>query len=197
MKQVNNGYAAYYYMTEDGNVYNAATKKTMLPDKRHKFRLKKEDGKTQQIAQRVLYRKVYNMSLCRDRIKSLEGEQWKEVQQSEGLYYVSSKGRIKSMQGYEAIIMKPYKNVAGYERVDITQYGIRRSALVHRLVAAAFLPLPKDIEMQLHHKDFNNRNNAVDNLEWLTPEEHKAKHERRYKEDGSTKPEKNTDRKKQ
>ena len=80
------------------------------------------------------------------------------------------------MQGYEAIVLRPYTNQSDYERVDITQYDQRRSVLVHRLVAAAFLPLPESIDMQLHHKDFNKHNNAADNLEWLTPAAHIQKH---------------------
>lgn len=30
--------------------------------------------------------------------------------------------------------------------------------------------------MQLHHKDLNKRNNAVENLEWLTPAAHRKIH---------------------
>ena len=30
--------------------------------------------------------------------------------------------------------------------------------------------------MELHHKDFNKKNNNADNLEWLTIAEHKKKH---------------------
>ena len=46
------------------------------------------------------------------------------------------------------------------------------SKLIHRLVAAAFLPLPDNIDYQLHHKDFNSLNNSADNLEWLSVSEH-------------------------
>ena len=54
--------------------------------------------------------------------------------------------------------------------------GNRQSIFVHRLVAAAFLPAPTSFEMHIHHIDFTKSNNCADNLEWLTPLEHRNKH---------------------
>lgn len=82
------------------------------------------------------------------------------------------------MQGYNAIILKPFQNNnnSGYQRIDIIVDGYRQSKLIHRLVADAFIQKPESIEMQLHHKDLNKRNNAVENLEWLTPAAHRKIH---------------------
>lgn len=128
-----------------------------------------------------LYRQLYNKEYCIDDTKNLEDEQWKEVTDTKGKYFVSNKGRIKSLQNYKAMILKPYINQGGYLRVDIDIEGSRRSILVHRLVAAAFLPLPERIDLQLHHKDFDKKNNAADNLEWLTAAAHGIKHRERNK----------------
>ena len=67
-----------------------------------------------------------------------------------------SKGRflIQSLSG-------TYKTVALYND------GKRRTMLVHRLVAAAFLPNPNNYPV-VHHKDGDRTNNHVSNLEWCS-----------------------------
>ena len=50
MKQVNNGYAEYYYMLENGTIYNAAADSIIKPDKRHTFRLRTIDNRIKRVA---------------------------------------------------------------------------------------------------------------------------------------------------
>jgi hypothetical protein len=45
----------------------------------------------------------------------------------------------------------------------------RKNLLVHRLVAKAFIPNPKEYPI-VNHKDENKSNNHMDNLEWCTYE---------------------------
>lgn len=186
MKQLNNGYAAYYYLLEDGRIYNADKNKYIDPDNRHQYKLKTEDGKFKCISLKSIYKLLYNKQYYNDFIDSLDDEVWREIESTDGLYYISNKGRVKSCQGYNAILLKPYKAKGGYGRVDIIQNGKRVSKLVHRLTAAAFLPLPDSIDHQLHHKDFNKDNNAADNLEWLSCQDHSKKHIERSIKDGKT-----------
>ena len=47
----------------------------------------------------------------------------------------------------------------GYERLQIYIEGKRYTKLVHVLVAAAWLGNPPSLEYDIHHKDFNQRNN--------------------------------------
>ena len=176
MKKVENGYSDYYYLTEDGKLYNSITKEYKEANKDNKLTLKTIKGSRKKIALKVLYQMVYNKPYCEDNICDLENEVWKEVDNTNGLYFVSNKGRIKSYKGYKAIIMTPYKTKGGYARVDIVQDGIRVSKLIHRLVAFAFLPFRQSIDMELHHIDNNKENNCSDNLEWLTKVEHLKKH---------------------
>ena len=171
---------------ENGIVYNAAVNKYIYPNEKiHKFTLLtiKEQYKT--ISQKTLYRMIYNKQFCNDNIQNKDNEIWKEIDRTNGVYYISNSGRVKSLKGYNAIILKPFYNEGGYSRGDIVQDGEKTTKLIHRLVAAAFLPFPQSIEMQIHHKDFDNTNNAADNLQWLNPAEHRKKHiEKEIKKNG-------------
>lgn len=191
MKQLENGYAEYYYMTDAGLIYNSKTKHYIKPDKKHSFKLNMIDGTHKYICLKKLYKEIYNKNYCIDNITDIDNEKWKDIEIAKGYYMVSNMGRIKSLQGYKAIILNPYTNQGGYRRVDITISGKRQCYLVHKLVAAAWLPLPKDINMQLHHKDFNLENNSASNLEWLSPAAHHKIHKERYKNNVSTKPKEN------
>ena len=104
-------------------------------------------------------------------------EKWKDVIGFEGLYQVSSLGRLKSlnrkvwnpgMNCYRtqySRILSLVTDKRGYLRVTLSKNGRVRQYLVHRIVAAAFLPNPNNLP-QINHKDCNKLNNCVDNLEW-------------------------------
>lgn len=79
-------------------------------------------------------------------------------------YEISSLGRVKSLKYGKEKILKP-KNDNGYLRVTLFRNGKRKMLLVHRLVAAAFIPNPYGFE-QVNHIDENKSNNAVENLEF-------------------------------
>ena len=183
MIQINNGFKDFYYLKEDGTIYNDKTKRTLKPyGKSYVFTLTTTDNKRKKIVLKTLYKALYNANYCEDTIEDLDNEQWKEIEGTEKEYQVSNKGRIKSLKGYKAVILKPFKTQSGYLRVDITIEGERQTKLVHRLVGAAFLDNPKNIDMQIHHKDGNKTNNAADNLCWLTMAQHKKAHSAEKKE---------------
>lgn len=103
----------------------------------------------------------------------MEQEIWKDVVGYEGLYAVSSLGRVKSFK-YDYINGR-FLNFIGikfkkYFNVLLTKDAITKSFLVHRLVAIAFI---KNIENkpQINHKDKNTNNNIVSNLEWCSSRE--------------------------
>lgn len=181
MKQVNNGYKDYYYLTEEGLIYNAESNSYIKPIS-NRFNLKREDNTRYKISLKTLYNLVYNKNYCIDNTINLDNEIWKDIELTNGIYKISNYGRVKSFVGYEARILKPTKNKQGYFRVDIVQEKQRATKLIHRLVAAAFLMQPQSIDMQIHHKDFDNSNNNADNLQWLTPKQHKEIHLQRNKE---------------
>lgn len=90
----------------------------------------------------------------------------------EGLYQVSNLGKVKSMNyrntGKEKI-MKPSINTFGYQFVGLWRNGKLKYITVHRLVAMAFIPNPKNLP-QINHKDEDKTNNCVENLEWCSAE---------------------------
>lgn len=105
-------------------------------------------------------------------------EEWKDIPGYEGMYQVSSFGRVKSVRKFrkgkhgcnialEEKIIRPFvKNKKyNYLRVSITKDGKATKYSVHRLVAMAFIPNPNNLP-QVNHKDENKENNRVDNLEW-------------------------------
>jgi hypothetical protein len=175
MKQINNGFDAVYWLTEEGKVYNKETKSFVKMDSRHTFKIKTVEQTDKRITLKHLFRLVYNREYCLDTIESLEDEEWKPIENTNNTYWISNKGRVKSYKGYEARILKP-NIINGYKRVDIIQEGSRSSKLISRLVASVFLPLPTSIDMELHHIDGNKLNNDASNLVWLTKAEHAKIH---------------------
>ena len=80
---------------------------------------------------------------------------------------VGSYGQIKCSNGR---ISRGYRSRQGYFLTTLA--GFNTTFLVHRLVAAAFLGQPPTAQhTQINHKDGNKGNNAVANLEYVTPAE--------------------------
>lgn len=96
-----------------------------------------------------------------------------------GLYQVSNKGQIKSIDRYvnaknksyklmKSKILKQIKNDRGYTMVDLSKNARRRKIFVHRLVAEAFIPNPNNYNQINHINEFEKDNNCVENLEWCS-----------------------------
>ncbi len=178
MKKIEHGFKEYYYLDPDGNVYNAKSN-SYLKQNRHKYKLRTLENKQKTISLKELYKAVYNKNFCRDKVVLLENEIFREIENTDGKYFISNYGRVKSLVGYEAIIMKAYITPKGYYRLQIIQDGEPVNWFIHSLVATSFLEPPKSINYQIHHKDFNSLNNRVDNLEYLSPQAHRKKHNER------------------
>jgi hypothetical protein len=109
---------------------------------------------------------------------ALPAEEWRDIPGYEGLYQVSSLGRVKSLErvvnhrrhGTQRVsekILKATQNSTGRLTVPLYRGAMRTSGLVHRLVAITFLgDSPKG--MEACHNDGNHLNNHVDNLRWGT-----------------------------
>lgn len=103
-------------------------------------------------------------------------EVWKDVKGYEGLYQISNRGRVKSLERInennhpiKERIMKPSMSL-GYLYVGLRKQGKQKRMRIHRLVAAAFIPNPDNKE-EVGHKDETRTNNYADNLEWVSKKE--------------------------
>ena len=99
-------------------------------------------------------------------------EEWKSIPGYEGLYEVSSYGRVRSLDRYDrrncfrkGRILKQNNDGRGYMSIELCLNSKIKRYLVHRLVAQAFIPNPDNLP-EVNHKDENPENNSVTNIEW-------------------------------
>lgn len=98
-------------------------------------------------------------------------EEWRAIAGYEGLYEVSNLGRVRSLKywgGNRVAILKQATSKRGYKKIALTSE--KKTFLIHRLVAQAFIPNPEN-KPEVNHIDGNKQNNCVNNLEWVTGSE--------------------------
>ena len=109
-------------------------------------------------------------------------EIWSEIKGYEGLYYISSRGRVKKLvkdkEGNvkdKMMALAPSGATREYRAVSLTKDSVTKAYLVHRLVAESFIGLPgrwnpdgsvMRTDPEINHKDGCCSNNDVSNLEW-------------------------------
>jgi NTP pyrophosphatase (non-canonical NTP hydrolase) len=103
-----------------------------------------------------------------------QGESWIPVKSYEDVYEVSDYGNVRRSKGGQGAVqfrvLKPMMNADGYLEVNLYSGGARTGMTVgiHLLVAEAWLgERPK--EFQTNHIDGDKTNNAVWNLEYVSP----------------------------
>ena len=123
-------------------------------------------------------------------IMSRDLEIWKPVVGYEGLYEISSYGKLKRLSGYsprkragylddkifhKECILKSQYNHKGYVHNQLcrAENGVakRKRVLIHRLVGGAFLPIPPEDKIQINHKNGIKDDNYFNNLEWCNNSE--------------------------
>ena len=98
----------------------------------------------------------------------LNKEEWKAIPGYEGLYEVSSEGKVRSLnyRGTGKVrVLKLSVNRYGYLQVHLCKEGKVKNYRVNRLVAQAFIPNPNNLP-EVNHIDEIKTNNRVENLEW-------------------------------
>lgn len=103
-------------------------------------------------------------------------EAWRPVPGYEGLYEVSSRGRVKSLPRNTTrggIMKLQHGNAQGYHSVGLYKCDVRTVHYVHYLVLLAFVgPRPDGLEVR--HLDGDDLNNVLANLAYGTSGENKA-----------------------
>ena len=95
-------------------------------------------------------------------------EIWKQVKGYEGIYEVSTLGKIKNSK--RNIIKKPYKDKYGYFLIQLWSNNKSLTTGLHRIIAQAFIPNPQN-KPQINHKNGIRDDNRIENLEWCTVSE--------------------------
>lgn len=101
-------------------------------------------------------------------------EIWKPIAGYDGLYSVSSFGRVRrDSVGYNVPagkILAGGKDERGYQLVNLWKDGKGHTLKVHKLVATMFLGIAPE-GLQVNHIDGKKSNNRVENLEYVTCKE--------------------------
>ena len=134
------------------------------------------------------------MNDSKDKLNSLvcftsslkEPETFKEIdfiEGTNGLYFISDKGRVLSLYRNEPHILKPFVcgnsgDNKGYLYVSICG----KDRKINRLVALAFIP-NLDNKPIVDHIDEDKHNNDVSNLQWLTHSVNTQKHFQKVKQE--------------
>lgn len=98
-------------------------------------------------------------------------ELWMPIEGYEGLYSISSMGRVKSH--ISGMLLEPKKTKTGYLRITLCKDHQRKNFSIHRLVATAFIPNP-NLKPTVNHLNEDKGDNRVQNLEWATCAEQNA-----------------------
>ena len=110
-----------------------------------------------------------------------EGEVWRDITGYEGLYKVSNRGNVYSVERITSQgkkiggrTLRLIYSRDGYPQVSLYKNGVMKTKLVHRLVLEAFIPNPEN-HPEVNHIDEVKDNNKLSNLEWCTSK-HNANH---------------------
>ncbi|MDQ0197947.1 NUMOD4 domain-containing protein [Neobacillus ginsengisoli] len=105
-------------------------------------------------------------------------EEWRDVVGYEGKYEVSNFGEVRRiLKDGETRLMSLNGNEFYNDHVSVclTKNGVNKTIGAHRLVAEAFIPIPKKYkgkaykgkQIDVDHFDEDKTNNCVLNLQWI------------------------------
>lgn len=114
---------------------------------------------------------IYYREGCRTKKMALtEDILVKPVEEYEGLYSVTDTGLLISHHRDRPLILRPGVGRDGYLRAVLHKKATRVTVYPHRLIAAAFVPNPRN-KPQVNHINGDKADNRASNLEWCTSAE--------------------------
>lgn len=127
-------------------------------------------------------------------------DEWRPVVGWEGFYEISAGGKVRSInrivhfsdgrvRQYAAVDRAAHTDGFGYRKVTLKRAGKQVRALVHQLVAAAWIG-PRPSGMEVCHNDGDKTNNRRSNLRYDT---RKANHEDAVRHGTARRPRRLTD----
>lgn len=113
--------------------------------------------------------------------------EWRHIPGYEGRYMASTSGEVMRLcrtddnkltggkSFFPSRVLSPKKGNAGYLELQLTDKNYEtKTWLVHRLIAKTFLGAKDGDGLVVNHKDGDKFNNALKNLELVTPKENTA-----------------------
>jgi hypothetical protein len=98
-------------------------------------------------------------------LKNIKEIEMREIPNYEGLYAVTSCGKVWSYRSKR--FLTPRKSKKGYLTVLLCNKGNMREFKIHRLVADAYIPNPDNLP-EVNHINRDILDNTVENLEWVS-----------------------------
>ena len=99
------GYSKYN-LSIDGRLYKTApAPKEIKKDNINRFYIIADDGAAKKITLKEIYKQAFNKEFSIDNTTALPNEEWKPIEDTDGKYYISNCGRVKSLCGYAAKIL--------------------------------------------------------------------------------------------
>lgn len=121
--------------------------------------------------------------------ENVNQEMWKSVIGFDGLYEVSTFGRIRRMAGStwgkyklkSSRLLTVHPSSNGYFTVSLYDSGHEKNThCIHQIVARTFMGNSEcsscGTSLEVNHKDRDKRNNRLDNLEYVTHKENMRKY---------------------
>jgi hypothetical protein len=147
-----------YAFSNHGRMLNTITGKFLKLHINNSFRLCK-DGKQNTISVSKLKHKYFP-----EPIEYLPNEIFLIINDYPN-YEISNKGRVYNNK--TGVLLKPRKDANGYYYVNLCKNGKQKHFCIHRLVAIAFIPNPKNLPC-IDHINRIRTDNRLENLRWCS-----------------------------